>query len=174
MRSTRTAVPAKGSCPLFQRPAVLRHGIGQGPADHQLLRRKALESPRTTGIVPAGLPCHPARSSKGHHPPRYQAVECAGRRVRRSAGGQGDRLWRGQGRASTADRTDDVHRPGADHRDAGVHESRTSPGQPIGHRHPQRRLFAGRVTVRAADRQHAVRSPADAGGGAGRVVADHS
>ena len=44
-----------------------------------------------------GLPGGAARPSEGHHPPRHQADERAGGRVRRPAGAQGDRLRRGQG-----------------------------------------------------------------------------
>ena len=61
----------------------------------------------------AGLPGRPARPPEGHHPPRPQAVERAGRRVRRQAGAQGDRLRRGQGDRPAADRADAVHRSSA-------------------------------------------------------------
>ena len=67
------------------------------------------------GAVRAGLPGRAARPSEGDHPSRPQAVERAGRRVRRPAGPQGDRLRRRQGHRAEADRTDAVHRvrPGA-------------------------------------------------------------
>ena len=60
-----------------------------------------------------------------------------------------------------------------DRRHAGVHESRAGPAEPTGHRHAQRRLFAGRRAVRAADRRHAVRQAAAALGGLRRDAADH-
>ena len=45
---------------------------------------------RAAGTVHPGLPGHPARAPKGHHPSRHQAFEHPGHRQRRRAGAQGD------------------------------------------------------------------------------------
>ena len=58
-------------------------------------------APRTAGTVRAGLPGHPARPPKGHHPPRHQAVERAGCHAGRQARAQGHRLRRRQGRCTS-------------------------------------------------------------------------
>ncbi len=71
---------------------------------------------------------------------------------RRAAGGQGHRLWRGQGDRPAADRKDDVHRVRPDGRHDRLHESRAGQAQPARHRHADRHLFAGRAVVRAAGR----------------------
>ena len=47
----------------------------------------------------AGLPGDSARASKGHHPPRHQAVEHPRHAARRRAGAEGDRLRHRQGDA---------------------------------------------------------------------------
>ena len=54
-------------------PALLRHGTGQGHADHRVLRRAPPHAPAAAGAVRSGLPGCPARPSEGHHPPRHQA-----------------------------------------------------------------------------------------------------
>ena len=87
-----------------RRPAVLRHGPGQGRADHQVLRRAPPHAPAAAGAVRPGLPGGPARPPEGHHPPRPQAVQRPGRAVRRQAGAEGDRLRRRQGGRAAADR----------------------------------------------------------------------
>ena len=84
-----------------ERPAVLRHGAGQGRADHQVLRRAQADAARAAGTVRAGVPGDPARAPEGDHPPRHQAVQRAGRALRRQAGAEGDRLRRGQGRRAS-------------------------------------------------------------------------
>ncbi len=61
---------------------------------------------RAAGIVRPGLPGRAARPSKGDHPPRYQAFECAGHAPRRRAGPQGHRLRHRQGDPHAADRED--------------------------------------------------------------------
>ena len=92
------------------RPALLRHGAGQGRAHHPLLRREAPHAPRAAGAVHPGLPGGAARPPEGDHPPRPEAVQRPGRPVRRQAGAQGHRLRRGQGDRAEADRGDAVHR----------------------------------------------------------------
>ena len=62
-----------------RRPAVLRHGSRQGRADHPLLRRAPPHAAAAAGTVHPGLPGGAARASEGHHPPRPQAVQRAGR-----------------------------------------------------------------------------------------------
>ena len=63
------------------RPAVLRHGAGQGRADHRVLRPPAAtRSAAAAGAVRARLPGGPARPPEGDHPPRHQAEQRAGRR----------------------------------------------------------------------------------------------
>jgi serine/threonine protein kinase len=76
--------------------ALLRDGIGQGQPITAYCDEKHLNPRERLELFPR-LPCHPACPSKGDHPPGYQALERAGGRIRRSPGGQGDRLWRGQG-----------------------------------------------------------------------------
>ena len=46
--------------------------------------------PRAAGSVHPGLPRHPARASKRHHPSRHQALEYSRHLARRRAGAQGD------------------------------------------------------------------------------------
>ena len=138
------------------RPAVLRHGPRQGGADHQVLRRAPPHAPAAAGAVHPRLPGGPARASEGHHPPRSQAVQRAGRPLRRQAGAQGHRLRRGQGGRAAVDRQDPGHRLRHHRRHAGIHVARAGGDQPARHRHPQRHLLAGRAAVRAADRQPAV------------------
>ena len=54
----------------------------------------------------AGRQRHPARAPEGHHPPRHQAVERAGRDARRPAARQGHRLRHRQGDRAVAHRRD--------------------------------------------------------------------
>ena len=60
------------------RPAVLCHGAGQGVPITEYCRPQPAHDPRTARAVRARVPGDPARSPKGHHPPRRQAVERAG------------------------------------------------------------------------------------------------
>ena len=60
-------------------PAVLRHGSRQGCAHHPLLRRAPPHAAAAAGTVHPGLPGGPARASEGHHPPRLEALQRAGR-----------------------------------------------------------------------------------------------
>ncbi len=92
-----------------ERPAVLRHGAGQGHSDRRVLRRPAAHDPGAARPVPLGLPGGPARPRQGDHPPRPEAVEHPGRAPRRRARGQGDRLRRGEGDRPAAHRQDDLH-----------------------------------------------------------------
>ena len=46
------------------RPALLRHGAGQGRADHRVLRPQSTDAPRAAGAVRAGLPGDPARRTR--------------------------------------------------------------------------------------------------------------
>ncbi len=64
-------------------------------------------------------------ASKRRHPPRHQAVECAGYVARRQAGGQGHRLRRGQGDSPATDRSVDLHAIPADDRHAALREPGT-------------------------------------------------
>ena len=97
-----------------QRPPLLCDGTGQRSADHAVLRRTSIYDPQERlELFRARLPRGPACPPKGDHSPRSEAVEHAGRPLRRAAGTQGDRLRRGQGRQPDADREDDVHRSSA-------------------------------------------------------------
>ncbi len=58
-----------------ERPALFRHGSGQGFPNHALLRRKSADAARAAGTVRAGLPGGAARPSERHHPPRPKAVQ---------------------------------------------------------------------------------------------------
>ena len=91
-------------------PAVLRHGAGQGRAHHQVLRRAPADAEGAARAVHPGVPGHPARPPEGHHPPGHQALQRAGRAVRRQARAQGDRLRHRQGDGAAADRAHAVHR----------------------------------------------------------------
>ena len=65
---------------------VLRDGTGQGHADHRVLRQEQTHHARAARTVHPRLQRDPARAPEGHHPPRHQAVERAGRALRRQAG----------------------------------------------------------------------------------------
>ena len=132
-------------------PALLRHGTGQGHADHQVLRPAPAHAAAAAGTLRAGLPGDPARPPEGGHPPRHQADQRAGGHVRRPPGAQGDRLRPGQGGRAAADGEDAHHRVRRVGGHAGVHVAGAGQPEQSGHRHPQRRLFAGRAAVRAAD-----------------------
>ena len=71
--------------------------LDQGRSYHRVLRSASALSPRASGAVRTRLPRRPARAPKGDHSPRHQAVERARDDARHDAGGEGDRLWRGQG-----------------------------------------------------------------------------
>ena len=131
--------------------------------EHHLTPRRA------AGAVRPGLPGGPARASEGHHPPRSEAVQRAGRPVRRQAGAEGHRLRRGQGGRAAADRQDPGHRLRRHRRHAGIHVAGAGGDQPARHRHAQRHLLAGRAPVRTADRQPAVQPQ---GPGKGRHAGD--
>ena len=157
-----------------ERPAVLRHGAGQGRADHPVLRRAAADAPRS------GWSCS-CRSAR----------RCSTRTRRASSTATSSpptcwsRLYDGK--------------PVAKVIDFGVAKAAGQPltdrtlvtgfGAVVGtleymspeqaeleqprHRHPQRHLLAGRAAVRAADRHDAA---ADEAAGAGRLrwsAADH-
>ncbi len=62
---------------LHEQSSVLRHGTGQGGADHRLLRQVQADAEATAGTVRAGVRGDPARSPEGDDPPRHQAVERA-------------------------------------------------------------------------------------------------
>ena len=64
-------------------PAVLRDGVRPGRADHRVLRQAAARH-RASGWSCSSTVCAggAARAPEGHHPPRHQAVERAGRRRR--------------------------------------------------------------------------------------------
>ena len=153
--SGRRHISRSDSLDLTPSPPLLRHGPGEGRPHHRVLRRPAPLRPPALGADDPSLPRRAARPSKRHHPPRPQTLERAGRRIRRQARPQSDRLRRGQGHRPAAHRTHDVHPVRPDRRHVRIHEPRAGPLQPARRRHPQRHLFAGRVAVRAVGRQHA-------------------
>ena len=59
-------------------PALFRHGAGQGNPITEYCDRSRLHPATGSSCLIAGLPGDPACPSKGHYPPRYQAVERAG------------------------------------------------------------------------------------------------
>ena len=130
-----------------KRPALLRHGIGAGHPHHPILRRQTAQHHRAAGAFHPGLPRRPARTPKGHHPPRSQTVERAGDDLRRQADPQDHRLWRRQGAAPAVDREDVVHPIRRGGGNAGIYEPRTGGDGRAGHRHPDRRLLTGRAAL---------------------------
>ncbi len=68
-----------------------------------------LDHSPAAGAVCRCLPRRPARSSERNHSSRSEAVECPGHDARRQAGREGDRLWRGEGSPSKADREDGLY-----------------------------------------------------------------
>ena len=156
------------------RPAVLRDGAGPGRADHRVLRPAAAPGAGPAGAVRGRLPGGAARPPEGDHPPRPEALQRPGHRGRRPAHPQGHRLRRRQGDRIPAHRPEPGRHRG-DRRHADVHVA--GAGRPVvdGHRHPDRRLRAGRDPLRAAGRLAAARreavqargDPGDAADGAG-------
>ena len=136
--------------------------------EKQLAVRERLE------LFVAGLPGRAARPSERHHPPRHQAVERAGGRVRRQARAQrsSTSAWPRRRRRRLTERTMFTEFGQL----VGTFEY-MSPEQaelqPARRRHPQRHLFAGRAALRAVDRRDAVRAKAAARGGVRRSAADH-
>ena len=140
------------------RPALLRHGAGQGRADHEVLRRAPADAARAAGAVHPRLPGGPARPSERDHPPRLKPSNVLvalydGKPVPKvidfgvaKATGQQlteKTLFTGFGAIVG---TLEYMSPGA------------GGAQPARHRHAQRHLLARRAAVRTADRQHAVRA----------------
>ena len=136
--------------------------------------RKRLPVRARLELFVAGLPGRAARPPEGDHPPRPEAQQRDGHRGGRPAHAQGHRLRRRQGDGIQAHRPEPGRHRG-DRRHADVHVARA--GRPVvdGHRHPDRRLCAGRDPLRAAgrlaaDRREAVQArgdPGDAADGAG-------
>ena len=112
---------------------------------------------RAAGAVRARLPRRAARPPEGDHPPRPEALQHPGDASRRRAGPEGHRLRRRQGDGAEPHREDRLHRLVAARRHAAVHEPRAGRDEPARRRYPQRRLFAGRAALRAADRHDPVR-----------------
>ena len=143
-------------------------------ADHRVLRPASALGPGPAGVVRRRLPGGATRPPEGDHPPRPEARQRAGHRGRRPAHPQGHRLRRRQGDRIQAHRPEPGRHRG-DRRHADVHVA--GAGRPVvdGHRHPDRRLRAGRDPLRAAgrlaaDRREAVQAggdPGDAADGAG-------
>ena len=156
------------------RPALLRDGAGPGRPDHRVLRPASAPGAGPAGAVRGRLPGGPARPPEGDHPPRSEALQRPGHRGRRPAHPQGHRLRRRQGDRIPAHRAEPGRHRG-DRRHADVHVA--GAGRPVvdGHRHPHRRLRAGRDPLRAAGRLAAARreavqargDPGDAADGAG-------
>ena len=146
-------------------PALFRDGTGPGHPHHGVLRPEPAHRPdERLELFVSGLPGRAARPSEGDHPSRPQAVQRDGHALRRRAGPQDHRLRHRQGHPSAAHREDALHRLRPDDRHAAVHEPGAGRDERLGRGHPQRHLLAGRVALRAADRQHAVRPRAAARG----------
>ena len=146
------------------RPAVLRDGAGERGADHRVLRPPAAPGPGPPGVVRGGLPGGAARPPEGDHPPRSQAQQCDGHRGGRTAHSQSHRLRGRQGDRIQPHRPE-PRRHRSDRRHADVHVARA--GRPVvdGHRHPDRRLRAGRDPLRAAGRVDRRSTPSSSSGG---------
>ena len=148
------------------RPYFVMELVKGVPITHLLRQARRLTPRRAARTVRAGLPGDPARAPEGHHPPRHQAEQRAGRPVRRQAGAQGDRLRAGQGDRRRADRPVGAHRVRRGRRHAAVHVPRAGVAQQPRHRHPIRRVLARCFALRTPRRQPAVQ---DRGAAAGRA-----
>ena len=145
------------------RPPLLRDGVREGRADHDVLRPPAAHDRGTPESVHAGLRGRPACPPEGHHPPGPEALERARDDPGRPPGAEDHRLRRGEGHGAAPDRAHALHRAGRDDRHAGVHEPRAGRDGRPRHRHPDRRLRARRHPLRAADGRAAVRSARSSG-----------
>ncbi len=137
------------------RPALLRHGAGQGRPHHRVLRHRPPHAQGTPRTLHPGLRGGPARAPEGDHPPRPQALECAGGDAGRHAGSEGDRLRNRQGDQPEVDGAFAVHAARRDRGDSRVHEPRAGRDVGDGRRHADGRVRAGGDALRAADRLHA-------------------
>ena len=125
------------------------------------------------GSVHRRLPRRPARPSKGHHPPRHQAVQHPGHVTGWPTDTEGHRLWRVESVEPAFDREDPVYGVRSDDRHAAVHEPRAGRDERPGHRYAHGRVFAWRTALRAAHGHHPARRRAAAGGGLCGDAADH-
>ena len=123
-------------------------------------------------VVHRRLPRDPACASQGGHSSRHQAVQRHGHAARRRAGGQGDRLRRGQGHGAAAHGEDALHGVRANDRHARLHEPRAGGNERARYRYAIGHLLAGRAALRAADGHDPARPKAAARGGLRRDAAD--
>ena len=141
------------------RPALLRHGAGQGRPDHRLLR------PEPPHARASGWSCS-SRSARrcSTRTRRGSSTATSSRPTSWSARYDGVPVPKvidfGVAKATGPKLTErtlfTAVRPARRH--AGVHEPRAGGAQRPRHRHPQRHLLAGRAPLRAADRHDAVRA----------------
>ena len=135
------------------RPALLRHGAGQGHPDHPVLRRATSSTPRERLelFIPVCQAVQHAHQKGIIHrdlkPSNVLIALYDGKPVPKVidfgvAKATGPRL--------TEQTLFTAVRGGRRH--AGVHEPRAGRAEPARHRHPQRHLLAGRAALRAADR----------------------
>ena len=90
-------------------PALFCDGIGAGHPHHRILRPEEALAPRAAGAVHPGLPGGPARSSKGNHSPRPQALQHPGRAARWSPVPKVIDFGIAKATAAAAHRQDTVH-----------------------------------------------------------------
>ncbi len=140
-----------------ERSPVLRHGVGQGHASDQLLRRAASDAEGTIGAVRSHLPGGPARSSKRHHSPRSEAHRTSSS-LCTMARPVPKIIDFGVAKATSQTLTEKTMftQVGQVVGTLEYMSSRAGSAEPTGHGYSQRHLFAGRRVVRVAHRRDAV------------------
>src|ERR1022692_2096896 len=125
---------------------------------HEVLRRAAADRSRTAGPLRSGVRRGAARTPEGHHPPRPEAIECAGAAERGTGHSHNHRFRPGEGARPEPDWTYAVHAAWRVDGYAGVHESRTGRRQPRGG-YPDGCLLARPAAVRVTGRRLTVQFP---------------
>ena len=149
-----------------RRPALLRDGVRAGHSADEVLRSASARDRRAPAPVPPDLRGRAARASEGRDPSRPEAGQPAGRRSRRTAVAEGDRLRHRQGGRARSAAEPRAHDDRPPDRHAGVHEPGAGAALAARRRHARRRVFARRRAARVAHRRVALQvfgSERDAG-----------